>query len=80
MVALILKVVPVVKRIDPLLLDVLAKVPASTVVVSGVKESMVKKHDIEHKERRAITKFIELSGREVTAEFELDNEFFLILR
>ena len=79
-VALILKVVPVVKRIDPLLLDVLAKVPASTVVVSGVKESMVKKHDIEHKERRAITKFIELSGREVTAEFELDNEFFLILR
>jgi hypothetical protein len=78
-VALILKVVPVVKRIDPSLLDELAKVPANTIIVSGVKESMVKKHDIEHKERRAIANFIKACGRAVTAEFELDNEFFLIL-
>ena len=77
--ALILKVVPVVKRIDPLLLDELAKIPASTVIISGVKESMVKKHDIEHKERRAIMNFIKNSGREVVSEFELANEFFIIV-
>ena len=78
-VALILKVVPVVKRIDPNLLDELAKVPANKIVVSGVKESMVKKHDIEHKERRAITNFIKDSGREIIDEFELSNEFFIIV-
>lgn len=79
-VALILKVIPVVKRIDPPLLNELARVPANTIIVSGVKESMVKKHDIEHKERRAINHFIELCDRSVTAEFELDNEFFIILQ
>jgi hypothetical protein len=77
--ALVLKLVPVVKRIDPSLLDELAKIPASTIIISGVKESMVKKHDIEHKERRAIMNFIKNSGREVTGEFELSNEFFLIV-
>jgi len=79
-VALILKVIPVVKRIDPLLLDELAKVPANTIIVSGVKESMVKKHDIEHKERRAINNFINICGRSAVAAFELDNEFFIILQ
>lgn len=77
--ALILKVVPVVKRIDPVLLDELAKVPASTLMISGVKESMVKKHDIEHKERRAIMNFIKNSGRQVVGGFELANEFFIIV-
>jgi hypothetical protein len=77
-VALILKVVPVVKRINPLLLDVLAKVPARKVVISGVKESMVKKHDIEHKERKAITSFIKAAGRKEIGSFELENEFFII--
>lgn len=77
-VALILKVVPVVKRIDPFLLDVLAQVPAKAVVISGVKESMVKKHDIEHKERKAITSFIKAAGREEVGSFELENEFFII--
>lgn len=77
--ALILKVVPVVKRIDPLLLTELTAIPANTIVISGVKESMVKKHDIEHKERRAIMNFIKTSGREVINEFELANEFFIIV-
>jgi 16S rRNA (guanine(1405)-N(7))-methyltransferase len=77
-VALILKVVPVVKRIDPALLDVLAQVPAKTIVISGVKESMVKKHDIEHKERKVITLFIKTAGRKEVGSFELENEFFII--
>jgi hypothetical protein len=55
-------------------------VPATTIIVSGVKESMVKKHDIEHKERRAINNFINICGRSITAEFQLDNEFFIILQ
>lgn len=78
-VTLILKVVPVVKRIDPSLLDNLAKVPSNKIVISGVKESMVKKHDIERKERRAITNFIKDAGRDVIDEFELSNEFFIIV-
>jgi 16S rRNA (guanine(1405)-N(7))-methyltransferase len=78
-VALVLKVVPVVKRVDPGLLEQLMQIPARTVVISGVKESMVKKHDIEHKERRAIMQFITASGRTVKAEFELENEFFIVI-
>lgn len=77
--ALVLKVVPVVKRIEPLLLDGLVKIPAEMIIVSGVKESMVRKHDIEHKERRAINSFIQTSGREVVKQFELENEFFIII-
>lgn len=77
--ALILKVVPVVKRIDPALLEVLAQIPAKVIAISGVKESMVKKHDIEHKERRAITSFINATGRKEIGSFELDNEFFIII-
>lgn len=77
-VALILKVVPVVKRINPALLDVLAQAPAKKIVISGVKESMVKKHDIEHKERKAIASFIKAAGRTEVGSFELENEFFII--
>ncbi|HEY0677497.1 MAG TPA: hypothetical protein VGD17_04390 [Chitinophagaceae bacterium] len=78
-VALLLKLVPVVKRVDPSLVQELAKVPARMIIVSGVKESMVKKHDIERKERRAIRGFLDAAGKEVTAEFEIDNEFFMIV-
>lgn len=77
-VALILKVVPVVKRVDAALLDVLAQVPASRVVISGVKESMVKKQDIERKERKVIQSFIAAASRTEVGSFELDNEFFII--
>lgn len=77
--ALILKVVPVVKRVEPSLLEVLAQVPAKKIMISGVKESMVKKHDIEHKERKAITSFIKSAGRNEIGSFGLDNEFFIII-
>lgn len=78
--ALILKVVPVVRRTSPALMDQLASVPAKTIIISGVKESMVKKQDIERKERRAIDSFIKDTGRMKEGEFELDNEFFIIAR
>ena len=78
--ALLFKLVPVVKRTSPALLQQLADVPAQTIVVSGVKESMVKKHDIERKERKAIDNFINDTGRRKVGEFELANEFFIIVR
>ena len=78
--ALLFKLVPVVKRTSPALLQQLADVPAETIIISGVKESMVKKHDIERKERKAIDSFIKDTGRNKTEEFELGNEFFIILR
>ena len=78
--ALLFKLVPVVKRTTPALLQQLADIPAETIVISGVKESMVKKHDIERKERKAIHNFIKDVGRNKTGEFELGNEFFIIIQ
>jgi hypothetical protein len=78
--ALLFKLVPVVKRTSPALLQQLAGIPAKTIVISGVKESMVKKHDIERKERKAIDNFIKDTGRTKVEEFELANEFFIIIR
>ena len=78
--ALMFKLVPVVKRTSPALLQQLANIPAETIVISGVKESMVKKHDIERKERKAIDNFIKDIGRSKAGEFDLANEFFIIVR
>lgn len=78
--ALLLKLVPVVKRTNPALLDQLSRIPAKTIVISGVKESMVRRHDIEHKERKGIDSFIRDAGRSKTGEFELGNEFFIIVQ
>jgi 16S rRNA (guanine(1405)-N(7))-methyltransferase len=78
--ALLFKLVPVVKRTSPVLLQQLVDIPAETIVISGVKESMVKRHDIERKERKAIDNFIKDTGRSKTGEFELGNEFFIIIR
>lgn len=77
--ALILKVIPVVKRVEPLVLAQLGHISARRLVISGVKESMVKKHDIEHKERRAISRFISEAGKTVVSGFELENEFFIVV-
>jgi hypothetical protein len=77
--ALLLKLVPVVKRISPALVEALAKCPAETMIISGVKEAMVKKQDVERRERKAISNFIAASGRKAVDEFELENEFFIIV-
>lgn len=77
--ALLLKLVSVVKRVNPALLDVLARTPAQIMIISGVKESMVKKQDVERRERKAINSFITASGRKAVDEFELENEFFIIV-
>jgi len=76
--ALMLKVVAVVQRTNPELVNGLCKVPAKTIVVSGVKESMVKKQDIGRRERRLVLNFMESCGRQKIAEFDLDNEFIVI--
>lgn len=76
--ALLLKLMPVVKRTSPELVSELARVPAAIMVISGVKESMVKKQDVERRERRAIGSFLSVCGRTAVDEFELDNEFFII--
>jgi hypothetical protein len=78
--ALVLKVVPVVERIQAELLEGLANIPAKTIVISGVKESMVKKRDIGNRERRSITNFINATERTITGEFDLENEFFIIVQ
>ena len=72
--ALLLKVVPVVKRQEPELLNILADIPAKTIVVTGSKIGMAKRTSIERREKAIIAKFIETSGWTVIAPIELDEE------
>jgi len=47
---LLLKVVPVVRRQSPELLPVLAAIPADRLVISGCRNAMAKRRDIERRE------------------------------
>lgn len=55
--ALVLKVVPVVARRTPALLDVVATAPADRLVVSGSRVAMAKRQDIERRESRLLERF-----------------------
>ncbi len=77
-VALMLKLVPVVARQQPSLLDVLAQVPARRIVATGSRESMVKRKDIQRREAHTLDAFIRDFGFRVTGRFETPDEFGLI--
>jgi hypothetical protein len=77
-VALLLKLVPVVQRTHPEQVSTLLNIPANVLVVSGVKESMVKKQDIERREKRSVLNFIEAGNRQQLSQFSLQQEFIII--
>lgn len=78
--AFLMKLVPVVSRIERGLLDILREVPADTWVVTGSRTSMTKYIDIERRERKIVKQFISQSGKEVAAEFLTPDEFCIIAR
>ncbi|MEM9557169.1 MAG: hypothetical protein AAGC60_23120 [Acidobacteriota bacterium] len=79
-VALLLKVVPVVARQEPALLDVLASTPARRLVVSGSRVALAKKTDIEHRERTLLRRWAEAHDfRPIGDEILVDEEFALVL-
>ena len=73
--ALMIKLVSVISRQERELLETLATVPAQTILVTAPKEAMTKKESIERRERSVIRNFINLTGRDVVGELDIENEF-----
>ncbi len=70
-----LKLVPVIARQEKELLTFIATIPAKFIFVSGSKEAMVKKQNIESRENKIITDFIKNTGKAVVKRIDIDNEF-----
>jgi 16S rRNA (guanine(1405)-N(7))-methyltransferase len=79
-VAFLMKLVPVVSRIERDLMEILRETPAGTWVITGSRVSMTKYAGIEQRERRIIHRFIEESGRAVAGEFSTPEEFCMIVK
>lgn len=74
-----LKLIPVVARQENKLLDELGKTPFKLALITGSKEAMVKKIDIEKREDAVIKDFIEKSGWNVLKKVDIPNEFGYIV-
>ncbi|MCP5105294.1 MAG: hypothetical protein GY950_18040 [bacterium] len=79
-VAFLMKLVPVVYRIERKLLNILRETPAQTWVLTGCKISMTKHLDIEKRERKIIKQFIQQSGKRIAGEFSTAEEFCIIVK
>lgn len=78
-VAFMLKLIPVVHRIEPQLLDILAKTPAHQWVISCSKFSLTKKEDISHRERKVIHQFLQKANKKTLLEYETGDELVWIV-
>ncbi|MHC4250548.1 MAG: class I SAM-dependent methyltransferase [Planctomycetota bacterium] len=72
--ALLLKLVPVVKRQEPHLVDILARAPARRMLVTGSAESMTKRRSVRRRERGVLRRFIAGAGFEIAGELETPDE------
>jgi len=73
--AVMLKVVPVLSRLDRAAVEGLGAVPARRLLLTGSAESMTRRQRIEARERGVLKRFIEQSGRRIVGEFRAGNEF-----
>ena len=78
-VALLLQLVPVVRRRNPAHIAVLAQTPARRLVVTGARQSMTRRRDVTARERRALLDFAAEGGFVVREEFETPAEVGLVL-
>ena len=78
-IAFLLKLVPVVSRLDMPLLKVLLDTPAQRWIISGSRVSMTRYFKIENRERKIIERFISESGKKITGEFSSMSEFCVVL-
>jgi hypothetical protein len=73
--ALMLKVVPVLGRLDSAAARALGRVPAGRLLVTGCAESMTRRERIEGRERAVLRRFLVTSGRTIIGEFRAGSEF-----
>lgn len=79
-VALLLKIVPVVARQAPALLETLARAPARRLIVSGSRVALAKKASIEARERALLLRFADEHGFAVRgAPAVLEEELVFVL-
>lgn len=77
-VAFLFKLVPVIERQNPELLDVLIQTPARVWVVTGSKISLTKREKIEKRERAIVRRFVGAANRRVIHEFSVAEEFGIV--
>jgi len=75
-----LKLVPVLYRQQREVLSHISKVPFRHALITGSKEAMVKKVDIEAREKKVIEKFIREAGWEIVKRIDLPNEFGYLVK
>jgi hypothetical protein len=75
----LLKTLPVIYRQERALFDKLLKLPSDKLLITGNKESMVKRVKIEKREDSVLQSYIRLSKRVVLKKVEIPNEFGYIL-
>jgi hypothetical protein len=78
-VVLMLKVVPVLSRLDGPAVARLAAVPGRSVFVTGSAQAMTRRQSIEARERTVLKAFIAQTGRRVAGEFRAGDEFGYLL-
>lgn len=72
--ALLLQAVPVIRRLRPRTLAVLARVPAELVVLTGAVRSMTRRERIDRRERGTLLRFADDAGWRVLGEFRTADE------
>lgn len=74
-----LKLVPVLARQEKELLTELTKIPFKQALITGSKEAMTKKINIESREDAVIKNFIQQSGWEIIKKVDIPTEFGYII-
>lgn len=78
-IAFMFKLVPLVARQEMELLDLLARVPAKCLVISGSRVSMTKHQDISKRENRALQSFFDKHALSVVEHFDTEDEIIYFL-
>ena len=78
-IALLLQLVPVVRRRNPACLEILAQTPARRLIVTGARQTMTRRRDVTARERRTLLDFAAEGGYAVRDEFETLGEIGLVL-
>jgi len=77
--AIMLKLIPVVHRQNKASMTPLFKIPAKRILLTGNIEAMTRREKIRRKEEQALRIFIEKTGREMMASFQIENEFGMLI-
>ncbi len=76
---LMLKVVPVLARLERGALEAMRYVPAERILLTGSTQAMTRREGIERRERAVLERFIAESGRPVLGELRAGTEFGYLL-